>query len=233
MAKKFTVNFEQMDSLSKSVLVDWYSARKTYAEQQINHQNTMKDLDAELVKILENRQIDIDAGLDPENVAKKFPRDDVDSRILAEKESWKKASSDLNKRMNVAYKEFLPATETVTIGEKVCKVSKAYVAYLNMVKNGKRGEFVAVCRKFCVDLGITATSQGQVNKFAERMSVLIGAKIASSAVVLATGHMTMEQSAKQFNKLFLSAFCDTYLAQLNKFIDAVDEKTAMEACKVA
>lgn len=60
-------------------------------------------------------------------------------------------------------------------------------------------------------LGIEDCKQGQINKLAENMSDMFGARYATSKKIVENNTFHTAISKAQFNKLFMAVFCDMYI----------------------
>lgn len=98
-----------------------------------------------------------------------------------------------------------------------------YDAYLKKINEGKRGDYLQACQEFVRRFGAKGTDTA-INKLAERLCDLVGIKSASNKLVLEKNQFTSLYSKRQFNKMWMSAFCDYALAEIDKSIKAEAEK---------
>ena len=74
--------------------------------------------------------------------------------------------------------------------------------------HNKRGEYLKYVNRFLENLGIVEISQSALCKLAEQISDRIGVTISKSKLLLEDGVFTCALKKPQFNKLFMSVFCD-------------------------
>lgn len=98
-----------------------------------------------------------------------------------------------------------------------------YDAYLKKINEGKRGDYLQACQEFVRRFGAKGTDTA-INKLAERLCDLVGIKSASNKLVLEKNQFTSLYSKRQFNKMWMSAFCDYALAEIDKSIKAEANK---------
>ena len=98
-----------------------------------------------------------------------------------------------------------------------------YDAYLKKINEGKRGEYLQACQEFVRRFGAKGTDTA-INKLAERLCDLVGIKSASNRMILEKNQFTSLYSKRQFNKMWMSAFADYALAEIDKSIKADAEE---------
>ena len=98
-----------------------------------------------------------------------------------------------------------------------------YDAYLKKINEGKRGDYLQACQEFVRRFGAKGTDTA-INKVAERLCDLVGIKSASNKLVLEKNQFTSLYSKRQFNKMWMNAFCDYALAEIDKSIKAEANK---------
>ena len=125
--------------------------------------------------------------------------------------------------MKKAYKEKIaPVTEEL---DRVLGLvpQGMYDAYLKKINEGKRGEYLQACQEFVRRFGAKGTDTA-INKMADRLCDLIGIKASSNKMILEKNQFTSLYSKPQFNRMWMSAFCDYALAEIDKSIKAETEK---------
>ena len=195
MAKN-QINFSKMTQEIKTQLRDFSVSMYALAKEDVAYKKAMKPLKAKLENILENRNNDIDAGLPVEEVVAKFPRAEVDREIKKLEEAHKKIIEPVNNTLRNTY-SLIP--------------EGMYAGYKKKIEEHKRGEFLTAITEFLQNLGLEGCKQGQISKFAETMSDMFGARIASSKKIVDSGEFCSTMSKAQFNKLFMSVFCDLFV----------------------
>ena len=98
-----------------------------------------------------------------------------------------------------------------------------YDCYLKKINEGKRGEYLQACQEFVRRFGAKGTDTA-INKMAERLCDLVGIKASSNKMILEKNQFTSLYSKRQFNKMWMSAFCDYALAEIDKSIKTDTEK---------
>ena len=192
MAKN-QINFSKMTETAKKQLDTFKSASYLLASEDLRYKAEKKSLQTELNLILKNRQNDLDNGLSLDDVVEKFPRIEVDRKIKVALDAHNATNAPLNEMLKESY-VFIP--------------DGMYEAYLRKINDGKRGDFLVCIRVFLDNLGIEELKQGQINKFAERMSDMFGSKYATSKSIVNDGKYTTVMKKQTFNKLFMAVFCD-------------------------
>ena len=160
------------------------------------------------------------------SLAKKPLQDKLDVAISTKDTDAITAISAEIEEITKAYK-----AEVAPINEELNRVlglvpQGMYDAYLKKINEGKRGDYLQACAEFVRRFGAKGTDTA-INKMAERLCDLVGIKSASNRVILEKGQMTSLYSKRQFNKMWMSAFCDYALAEIDKSIKA-DSETKQE-----
>lgn len=119
-------------------------------------------------------------------------------------------------------------TEVSPINEELNRIlglvpQGMYDCYLKKINEGKRGDYLQACQEFVRRFGAKGTDTA-INKLAERLCDLVGIKSASNKLVLEKNQFTSLYSKRQFNKMWMSAFCDYALAEIDKSIKAEANK---------
>lgn len=195
MAKN-QINFSKMSKEAMAQLKSFKDSALSLAVEDLRFKAEMKPLKAQLESILTSRQNDIDNGLPVDEVIAKFPRIEVDNAIRKAKAAHDTIIEPLNKTMRDTY-VFIP--------------ENMYLAYTKKIDEHKRGDFLDAIKKFLINLGIEGCTQAQINKLAENMSDMFGARYAQSKKIVKNGIMYTAINKAQFNKLFMAVFCDMYV----------------------
>mgnify|MGYP006936321575 CR=1 FL=1 len=190
------INFSKITKEAMSLVKTFKETALRMAEEDIRYKAEIKPLKIKLEKILADRQNDLDQGLDPDEVAQKYPRLEVDNALRRAELRHKEVVEPLNKALRDTY-VFIP--------------EGLYEAYCLKIREGKRGDFLNCIKQFLESLGIEGCRQGQVSKFAESMSDKLGAKYASSKKIVNDGVFVVAMNKNGFNKLFMAIFCDTFV----------------------
>lgn len=193
---KNTINFKKMSEEAKKQLKAFKDTAVEMAKEDIRHKDVMKPLKARLQVILENRENDLAQGMTLDDVLKKHSRVEVDKAIAKAEAEHKAIVEPLNKAMKDTY-VFIP--------------KEMYPAYQRKISEGKRGDYLNAINSFLENLGLEDCRQGQISKFAERMSDLFGARYANAKAIVESGKFHTEMSKAQFSKLFMAVFCDLFV----------------------
>lgn len=193
---KNQINFTKMSAEASAQLASFKESAQALAVEDLRFKAEMKPLKAKLESILQMRQNDLSQGMDADEVARKFPRIEVDNAMRAAEQKHKDICDPLKKSMEDTY-VFVP--------------DGIHAAYVRKIDEGKRGDFLACVSQFLVNLGIEGCSQAQISKLAESMSDKFGAKYATSKKIVEDGVFTTAMKKNQFNKLFMAVFCDMYV----------------------
>lgn len=153
----------------------------------------MEPLKKQLSEIKKNRDENLSHNFPRDEVLIKFSTVDVDNAIRAEKILHKKNAKPINEEINSAY-------TFVTDG--------LYDGYVLKVEKQKRGDFLKYMNRFLEDIGIPETSQSALCKLSEQISDRLGVTVSSSKQILENKTFSCSLKRKQFNKLFMSVFCD-------------------------
>lgn len=192
MSKK-KIDFSQINETALAQLKSFSSAMIAKAHEDERHRAERKALNARLEAIHENREINIKAGMSRDEVLIKFSTLEIDNALRAEDELHKKLMEPINLELNSAY-SFIP--------------EKLYEGYKRKIKLQKRGEYVDQIKIFLGNLGVLEISQSALCKLAEQIADYIGVTVSTSRKILADKVFSCVLQRKQFNKLFMSVFCD-------------------------
>lgn len=192
MSKK-AIDFTQMNQSALAQLEKFSATRIAIAKEDQRHKSIMDPLKKQLEAIHESRENDINAGLPLNDVLTKFPTIEVDKAIRAENILHKEIMKPLNFELNSTY-GFIP--------------DGLYEGYVLKIEKQRRGEYLKYIQCFLEDMGIIEVSQSSLCKLAEQISDHIGVTISKSKALLEDKVFSCALNRKQFNKLFMSVFCD-------------------------
>lgn len=192
MSKK-QIDFTQIDAKALAHLQNFTAARIAIAKEDQRHKEVLIPLKKQLEALKENRENDINAGLPRDEVLIKYSTVDVDNAIRKENDLHKEIIKPLNEELKSTY---------------AFVVDGLYDGYVLKIEKQKRGEYLKHIGKFLSDMGIIEVSQSALCKLAEQISDRIGVTISKSKVLLEDRVFTCSLKKPQFNKLFMSVFCD-------------------------
>lgn len=190
---KRPIDFTQMNETSIKHLQSFAATRIAIAKEDQRHKSVLSPLKKQLEALHENRENDINAGLPRDEVLMKYSTVEVDNAIRAENNLHKEIIKPLNEELNDTY-------AFVQDG--------LYDSYVLKIEQQKRGEYLRHIERFLEGLGIIDTSQSALRKLAEQISDRIGVTVSKSKTLLEDSVFTCTLNKKQFNKLFMSVFCD-------------------------
>lgn len=190
---KAPINFESIDSKSLAYLNAFVAARIAIAKEDMRHMAEMKPLKAKLEAIHENREIDLKNGMNLDDVIRKHSSVEVDKAIRAENNLHKETLKPLNEDLKSTY-TFMP--------------DGMYDSYVRKIELGKRGDFIECIREFLENIGIEEVSQSALCKLSEQIADRLGVSVSNSKQLLEEGVFSSTMRDRQFNKLFMSIFCD-------------------------
>ena len=192
MSKK-QIDFTQINESALKHLQNFAAARIAIAKEDQRHKAVLSPLKKQLEVLRENRENDINAGLPRDEVLIKYSTVDIDNAIRKENYLHKKITKPLNEELKSTY-------AFVSDG--------LYDGYVLKIEKQKRGEYLKYVNRFLENLGIVEISQSALCKLAEQISDRIGVTISKSKLLLEDGVFTCALKKPQFNKLFMSVFCD-------------------------
>lgn len=198
---KVPIDFESIDSKSLAFLNAFVAVRIAIAKEDMRHKAEMKSLKAKLEAIQENREIDLSNGMSLDDVIRKHSTLEVDRAIKIENNLHKETLKPLNEDLNNTY-DFIP--------------KGLYDSYVRKTELGKRGDFIECIREFLENIGIEEVSQSALCKLAEQIADRLGVSVSNSKQLLEEGVFASTMRDRQFNKLFMSIFCDILV--LNRVI---------------
>ena len=193
---KNSINFKAMDLNTRLNLLAFKQTALVLAEEDINYRAKLKPLKTRLESIYENRKIAIENGLTIDEATSEYSVIEVEREINRLKTIHDEETKRLRGTMSNTY-QIIPIT--------------MYDSYTKKINEQKRGDFLNDIKTFLENIGIDNCRQGQISKFAETMSDMIGAKYATSKQITTTGMLHTTMSKSQFNKLFLAVFCDMFI----------------------
>lgn len=192
MSKK-PIDFTHINESALSQLERFLSTRIAIAKEDQRHKVVMEPLKKQLEALKENRKNDINAGLPRDEVLIKYSTVEVDNAIRKENDLHKEIMKPLNGELKSTY-------GFVADG--------LYDGYVLKIEKQKRGEYLKYINRLLEGLGIVEVSQSALCKLSEQISDRIGVTISKSKALLDDGVFTCALKKPQFNKLFMSVFCD-------------------------
>ena len=82
-------------------------------------------------------------------------------------------------------------------------------SYLTLtIELGKRGDFIECIRGLLENIGIEEVGQSALCKLSEQIADRLGVSVSNSKQLLEEGVFSSTMRDRQFNKLFMSIFCD-------------------------
>lgn len=82
-------------------------------------------------------------------------------------------------------------------------------SYLTLtIELGKRGDFIECIRGLLENIGIEEVGQSALCKLSEQIADRLGVSVSNSKQLLEEGVFSSTMRERQFNKLFMSIFCD-------------------------
>lgn len=192
MSKK-QLDFTQINETALVHLQNFAAARIAIAKEDQRHKAEKKSLNAQLDALHENREINIKAGMPRDEVLIKFSTLEIDNAIRKEDDKHKEIMKPLNEDLKSTY-TFIP--------------KNMYDGYARKVELQKRGEYINYLSEFLENLGIKETSQSALCKLAEQISDYLGVTMSKSGKLLKEHKFSCVMHKTQFNRLFMSVFCD-------------------------
>lgn len=192
MSKK-AIDFSQIDPKALVHLQNFAAARIAIAKEDQRHKEVLSPLKKQLEALKESRENDINAGLPRDEVLIKYSTVDIDNAIRKKNDLHKEITKPLNEELKSTY-AFVP--------------EELYEGYKRKIELQKRGEYLNCLNSFLQNLGITETSQSALCKLAEQITDYIGVSVSTSKKLLEDRVFTCVLKKNQFNRLFMSIFCD-------------------------
>lgn len=190
---KATIDYSKINVSSFSHLKDFVSARIAIAKEDIRHKTESKRLKEKLEEIHKNRENDLIQGIALDDVIRKHSTIDAENAIRKEENKHKEILMPLNEALKDTY-AFMP--------------DGMYDSYIRKIELGKRGNFIECVRGFLENIGIEEVSQSALCKLSEQISDYLGVCVSTSKKLLEDGVFSSTMRKSQFNKLFMSVFCD-------------------------
>lgn len=195
MSKK-SINFKSMSEKATNQLNSFKTTMIEMAKENVAYHTTMKQFENKLETIKENRNNDLEQGMNENEVVAKHPTLEVEKAMNREKLRHEKALAPLKDTLQDTY-AFVP--------------EDMYTAYVRKIEDGKRGDFLNAIAEFLNRLGIESFTDTQVRAMAERMSDCLGAKVSNATTIVKNEELHSVLKKRAFYKLFMSVFCDLYM----------------------
>lgn len=187
-----TVNFKNMNEDSYKTVYGFALARLAEAKEDSRHKTVTKQLRSKKDELLKTRAEKIVMGYNQDDAIRETSTLEIDNAMRVEDMKHDNIVKPLKEAMKNSY---------TLIPEGL------YEAY-TLKFEGKNTEFVNSVNTFLVGIGIECPKQGVVRKTADRIALMMGARLATSKQVLENNAFTSVMKKNQFNKLFMSAFID-------------------------
>lgn len=190
---KAAINYNKINMQSLSYLKDFMGARIAVAKEDIRHKDENKRLKDKLEEIHKNRESDLAQGIPLDDVIRKHSTVEAENAIRKEENRHKEVLKPLNEALKDTY-AFMP--------------EGMYDSYVRKIELGRRGDFIECIRGFLENIGIEEVSQSALCKLSEQISDYLGVCVSTSKKLLEDGVFSSAMRKSQFNKLFMSVFCD-------------------------
>ena len=198
-----TVNFKNMNETSYKTVYGFALARFAEAKEDARHKSVIKKLRTKKDELLKVREEKITMGVSQDDAIRETSTLAIDNAMRAEDTRHDGIVKPLKKAMHDSY-ALIP--------------DGLYEAY-TLKFEGKNTEFVNTVNTFLVCIGIQCHKQGVVRKTADRIALMMGARLATSKQVLENNAFTSVMRKNQFNKLFMSAFIDVLVGAGFTFVN--------------
>ena len=195
MSKK-NINFKSMSEKAANQINSFKFTMIEIAKENVAYHATMKQFENKLETIKENRNNDLEQGMNENEVVAKYPTLEVDKAMNREKLRHEKALAPLKDTLQDTY-VFVP--------------EDMYAAYVRKIEDGKRGDFLNAIAVFLNRLGVESCTDTQIRAMAERMSDCLGAKVSNATTIIKNEELHSVLKKRAFYKLFMSVFCDLYM----------------------
>lgn len=192
MSKK-PIDFTQINEKALAQLKNFSATRIAIAKEDQRHKEVLGPLKKQLEAIQESRDENLRHNFSRDEVLTKFSTVEVENAIRKENDLHKEIMRPLNDELKSTY-GFME--------------DGLYDGYVLKIEKQKRGEYLKYINRFLEDMGIVEVSQSALCKLAEQISDRIGVTVSKSATVLKDKVFSCVLNKKQFNKLFMSVFCD-------------------------
>lgn len=190
---KAAINYNKINVQSLSYLKDFMSARIAVAKEDVRHKDENKRLGAKLEEIHKDRESDLAQGIPLDDVIRKHSTVEAENAIRKEENRHKEVLKPLNEALKDTY-AFMP--------------EGMYDSYARKIEFGKRGNFIECVKGFLENIGIEEVSQSALCKLSEQLSDYLGVCVSTSKKLLEDKVFASTLRKSQFNKLFMSVFCD-------------------------
>ena len=190
-----TVNFKNMSQDSYKTVYGFALARLAEAKEDSRHKDVIKKLRSKKDELLKIRSEKIVSGMSQDDAIRETSTLAIDNAMRIEDDKHAKILNPIKSVMQNSY---------ALIPEGL------YEAY-TLKFEGKNADFVSAVNTFLVGVGIECPKQGVVRKTADRIALMMGARLATSKQVLKNNTFTSVMKKSQFNKLFMSAFIDVLI----------------------
>lgn len=204
-----TVNFKTMSSDSYKTVNSFVISRYSEAMEDVRHKEANKKIKEQREVLLKDRDEKLAMGYSVDDASAMVSLLDIEKKQNKEDEKHRAIIAPLKASMEEAYR-LIPY--------------KLFPAYKDKFE-GKNSNFVDAVQEFLENLGITCDKQGVVRKTAERIALMMGARVSTSKTLLKDGSFVSTMKESQFNKLFMSGFCDTLAKSGFKFEIPTTETT--------
>ena len=206
-----TVNFRTMNTESYQMCYAFAVARYLEAAEDLRHKDVMKVLKQKRDGIVSLRQENRLLGCSLDESVNQNSLLEIENQIRAEDFKHMTILKPIKSAMEESYK-VIP--------------DGLFDAY-KLKFDGKNADFVELIDKFLVAIGLTWDKKGVVRKTADRIALMMGARIATSKTIVNNGDFVQTMKKQQFNKLFMSGFVDTLVKSGFKF-DIPDKTKTVE-----
>lgn len=190
---KAAIDYGKINVQSLSYLRDFMSVRVLIAKEDMRHKAENKRLKEKLDEIHKDRESDLSQGMALDDVIRKHSSVEAENAIRKEENKHKEILKPLKDALKDTY-VFMP--------------DGMYDSYVRKIELGKRGNFIECIKIFLENIGIEEVSQSAVCKLAEQISDYLGVCVSTSKKLLEEGVFSSTMKKSQFNKLFMSVFCD-------------------------
>lgn len=195
---KSNINYATINATSLALINDFANARINFAKEDLRHKEVMKSLKDKLEVIKKNRENDLAQGMSSDEVTEKHSTVEVENAIRAEEFLHEETVKPINEAIRATF-DFVS--------------DDMYPSYVKKVNEGKRGDYLTCVSTFLTNIGIESTSQSALSKLSEQIADRLGARVSTSKALLEKGQFSTEMKKGQFNKLFMSVFCDILIAR--------------------
>lgn len=190
---KAAIDYSKINADSLSCLKNFMDARIAIAKEDIRHKDENKRLKEKLEEIHKNRESDLAQGITLDDVIRKHSSVEAENAISKEEKRHKEIMAPLNEALKDTY---------------AFMADGMYDSYVRKIELGKRGNFIECVKGFLENIGIEEVSQSALCKLSEQISDYLGVCVSTSRKLLEDKVFASTMRKSQFNKLFMSVFCD-------------------------